>query len=141
MSPDTRPPSTVPSIAQPDKGIGSNQVYAPDIAVASTSISDGIVTGSQPRTISTDEIVAGHRVVSECRNSAGHRQSKAPNNLVSLRHASPGKLSPASKLRRRQVRESSALSNRSRFRSRSPSHRMRRNRSRSLSHQEKRNRS
>ena len=42
VSPDTRPPSTVPSIAQPDKGIGSNQVYAPDIAVASTSISDGI---------------------------------------------------------------------------------------------------
>ena len=141
VSPDTRPPSTVPSIAQPDKGIGSNQVYAPDIAVASTSISDGIVTGSQPRTISTDEIVAGHRVVSECRNSTGHRQSKAPNNLVSLRHASPGNLSPASKLRRRQVRESSALLNRSRFRSRSPSHRMRRNRIRSLSHQEKRNRS
>ena len=141
VSPDTRPPSTVPSIAQPDKGIGSNQVYAPDIAVASTSISDGIVTGSQPRTISTDEIVAGHRVVSECRNSTGHRQSKAPNNLVSLRHASPGKLSPASKLRRPQVRESSALSNQSRLRSRSPSHRMRRNRSRSLSHQEKRNRS
>ena len=79
----------------------------------------------QPRTISTDEIVAGHRVVSECRNSTGHRQSKAPNNLVSLRHALPGNLSPASKLRRRQVRESSALSNRSRFRSRSPSHRMR----------------
>ena len=42
VSPDTRPPSTVPCIAQPDKGIGSNQVYAPDIAVASTSISDGI---------------------------------------------------------------------------------------------------
>ena len=141
MSPDTRPPSTVPSIAQPDKVIGSNQVYAPDIAVASTSISDGIVTGSQPRTISMDEIVAGHRVVSECRNFIGHRQSKAPNNLVSLRHASPGNLSPASKLRRRQARESSALSNRSRFRVRSPSHRMRRNRSRSLSHQEKRNRS
>ena len=141
VSPDTRPPSTVPSIAQPDKGIGSNQVYALDIAVASTSISDGIVTGSQPRTISTDEIVARHWVVSECRNSTEHRQSKAPNNLVSLRHASPGNLSPASKLRRRQVRESSALSNRSRFRSRSPSHRMRRNRSRSLSHQEKRNQS
>ena len=91
--------------------------------------------------ISTDEIVAGHRVVSECRNFTGHRQSKAPNNLVSLRHASPGNLSPASKLRRRQVRESSALSNRSRFRSRLPSNGMRRNRSRSLSHQEKRNRS
>ena len=42
VSLDTRPPSTVPSIAQPDKGIGSNQVYALDIAVASTSISDGI---------------------------------------------------------------------------------------------------
>ena len=140
VSPDTKPPSTVPSsLAQPDKGIGSNQVYAPYIAVASTSISDGIVKGSQPRTISTDEIVARHRVVSECRNFTGHRQSKAPNNLVSLRHASPGNLSPASKLRRCQVREFSALSNRSRFRSRSPSHRMRRNRSRSLSHQEKRN--
>ena len=86
MSPDTRPSATVSSsLAQPDKGIGSNQVHTPDIAVASTSISDGIVTGSQPWTISTDEIVAGHRVVSKCRNSTGLRQSKAPNNLVSLR--------------------------------------------------------
>ena len=142
VSPDTRSPSTVSSsLAQLDKGIGSNQVYAPVITVASTSISDGIVTGSRPRTISTDEIVAGQRVVSECRNFTGHRQSKAPNNLVPLRHASLGNLSCASKLRRRQVRESSAHSNRSRFRSLSPSHRIRRNQSRPLSHQEKRNRS
>ena len=62
-------------------------------------------------------------------------------NLVSLRHALPGNFLPAFKLRRRQVRESSAHSNRSRFRSRSPSHRIRRNQSRSPSHQEKRNRS
>ena len=140
MSPDTRTHSTVSSsLAQLDKGIGSNHVYAQDIAVASTSISDGIVTGSQPQTISKDEIVAGHRVVSECRTFTGHRQSKAPNNLVSLRHASPGNLSPASKLRRPKVRESFAHLNKSRFRLRLPSHCIRRNRSPSLSHQEKRN--
>ena len=142
MSLDTRPSSTVSSsLAQQDKGIGTNQVYAPGIAVASTSISDGIVTGSQSQTNSTDEIVAGHRVVSECRNFNGHQQLKAPNNLVSSRHASLGNLWLASKLRRRQVRESSAHSNRSRFRMRSPSHRIRRNQSSYLSHQEKRNRS
>ena len=49
VSPDTITHSTVSSsLAQLDKGIGSNQVYAPDIAVASTSISDGIVTGLNP---------------------------------------------------------------------------------------------